>query len=242
MDTPYVREYHEDREITAWFLLDLSPSVDFGTVGGGPPEADRADRLRRRRSPGCSRGAATGSARWSTAAGRRARSPSASGRVAGPAPRRRPARASRGSTPRRAPTSRRSWSGPSHDQAALADRDRVRLHQRSPAGSGRSTSSTSATSCSPCASWTRASASCRTSGPVLVGGRGDRRAARDRHRRRRVPAAVRGAAADGARGRRRPRVRAGRRRGASRSRRTRTSCGAIVRMAAERRRRRRAVA
>ena len=32
MDTPYVREYHEDRELTAWFLLDLSPSVDFGTV------------------------------------------------------------------------------------------------------------------------------------------------------------------------------------------------------------------
>jgi uncharacterized protein (DUF58 family) len=32
MDTPYVREYTEDREINAWFLLDLSPSVDFGTV------------------------------------------------------------------------------------------------------------------------------------------------------------------------------------------------------------------
>ena len=32
MDAPYVREYMEDREITAWFLLDLSPSVDFGTV------------------------------------------------------------------------------------------------------------------------------------------------------------------------------------------------------------------
>jgi uncharacterized protein (DUF58 family) len=30
---PYIRQYHEDREITAWFLLDLSPSVDFGTVG-----------------------------------------------------------------------------------------------------------------------------------------------------------------------------------------------------------------
>jgi uncharacterized protein (DUF58 family) len=29
---PYVREFHEDREITAWFLLDLSPSVDFGTA------------------------------------------------------------------------------------------------------------------------------------------------------------------------------------------------------------------
>ena len=32
MGTPYVRQYHEDREINAWFLLDLSPSVDFGTV------------------------------------------------------------------------------------------------------------------------------------------------------------------------------------------------------------------
>ena len=32
MDAPYVRQYVEDREITAWFLLDLSPSVDFGTV------------------------------------------------------------------------------------------------------------------------------------------------------------------------------------------------------------------
>ncbi len=32
MGTPYVRQYHEDREINAWFLLDLSPSVDFGTA------------------------------------------------------------------------------------------------------------------------------------------------------------------------------------------------------------------
>lgn len=32
MDTPYVRQYVEDREITGWFLLDLSPSMDFGTV------------------------------------------------------------------------------------------------------------------------------------------------------------------------------------------------------------------
>ncbi len=32
MNTPYVRQYVEDREITAWFLLDLSPSVDFGTT------------------------------------------------------------------------------------------------------------------------------------------------------------------------------------------------------------------
>ena len=33
MNTPYVRQYIEDREISAWFLLDLSPSVDFGSVG-----------------------------------------------------------------------------------------------------------------------------------------------------------------------------------------------------------------
>jgi uncharacterized protein (DUF58 family) len=39
MDAPYVREYNEDREISAWFLLDLSPSVDFGSVD--------ADRLKR---------------------------------------------------------------------------------------------------------------------------------------------------------------------------------------------------
>jgi uncharacterized protein (DUF58 family) len=32
LDAPYVREFLEDREITAHFLLDVSPSVDFGTV------------------------------------------------------------------------------------------------------------------------------------------------------------------------------------------------------------------
>ncbi len=32
MDTPYVRQYVEDREVTAWFLLDLTPSMDFGAV------------------------------------------------------------------------------------------------------------------------------------------------------------------------------------------------------------------
>ena len=32
MGEPYVRQYIEDREITGWLLLDLSPSVDFGTA------------------------------------------------------------------------------------------------------------------------------------------------------------------------------------------------------------------
>ena len=46
MDTPYIREYVEDREITAWFLLDLSPSVDFGTAETRTAEAERPRRLR----------------------------------------------------------------------------------------------------------------------------------------------------------------------------------------------------
>jgi uncharacterized protein (DUF58 family) len=31
MNSPYTRQYTEEREITAWFLLDLSPSIDFGS-------------------------------------------------------------------------------------------------------------------------------------------------------------------------------------------------------------------
>lgn len=31
LDTTYVREYTEDRQFTAWFLLDLSASLDFGS-------------------------------------------------------------------------------------------------------------------------------------------------------------------------------------------------------------------
>ncbi|CCI54437.1 DUF58 domain-containing protein [Nostocoides jenkinsii] len=35
MDTPYVREYAEDRELTAWFVLDRSGSMAFGPQGRG---------------------------------------------------------------------------------------------------------------------------------------------------------------------------------------------------------------
>lgn len=31
VQTPYVRLYNEERDTTAWFLLDLSPSLDFGS-------------------------------------------------------------------------------------------------------------------------------------------------------------------------------------------------------------------
>ncbi|MDX1437403.1 MAG: DUF58 domain-containing protein, partial [Anaerolineales bacterium] len=30
MNSPFVRQYMEDRELTAWFLLDISPSMAFG--------------------------------------------------------------------------------------------------------------------------------------------------------------------------------------------------------------------
>ena len=32
LQTPHVRQFTEDREMTAWFLLDLSGSVDFGSM------------------------------------------------------------------------------------------------------------------------------------------------------------------------------------------------------------------
>lgn len=33
MQTPYVRQHEEDRELAAWFVVDLSPSVGFGSGG-----------------------------------------------------------------------------------------------------------------------------------------------------------------------------------------------------------------
>ncbi len=38
MNSPYVRQYIEDREITAWLILDLSPSIDFGTANSSKRE------------------------------------------------------------------------------------------------------------------------------------------------------------------------------------------------------------
>ena len=32
LNVPYVRQYIEDRDLTAWFMLDLSPSMAFGAV------------------------------------------------------------------------------------------------------------------------------------------------------------------------------------------------------------------
>src|SRR4051794_26989243 len=34
LQQPYVRQYTEDRELSAWFLVDLSGSIDFGSGEG----------------------------------------------------------------------------------------------------------------------------------------------------------------------------------------------------------------
>ena len=65
LQTPYVRQFTEDRELTAWFLLDLSGSVDFGS--DERHQAAVSDRLRRACWRACSRATATASARCSTA-------------------------------------------------------------------------------------------------------------------------------------------------------------------------------
>ena len=70
MQTPWVRLFIEDRDITAWFLLDLSPSVDFGTARGaeeGPP-----GRFHRRARAAAHAPRTTASGPWCSPAGRRA--------------------------------------------------------------------------------------------------------------------------------------------------------------------------
>jgi uncharacterized protein (DUF58 family) len=42
MQTPYIRQYTEDREVSAWFILDMSPSVDFGSLR---PEGEKRNVL-----------------------------------------------------------------------------------------------------------------------------------------------------------------------------------------------------
>ena len=100
MDTPYVREYVEDREITAWFLLDLSPSVDFGTAETERLKRTRADRLRDDARPAADAARQPGRRDLLRRPGR-ADDPGARRPDPGPAPGQRPARAA--ASARRAP-------------------------------------------------------------------------------------------------------------------------------------------
>ena len=106
MDTPYVREYHEDREITAWFLLDLSPSVDFGTVGRRAAQADRPDRLRDDPGPPADPARQPGRRRVLRRRGR-AHDPGPAAAASRCSASSRTCSASRGCPARRSPTSRR---------------------------------------------------------------------------------------------------------------------------------------
>ena len=103
MDTPYVREFLEDREITAWFLLDLSPSVDFGIGGVGAAEAERAGRRRDDAGPGADAAREQGGRRLLRVAGR-ADHPGAGWAGPGAAAHQRPADASAARGRRRSPT------------------------------------------------------------------------------------------------------------------------------------------
>ncbi|GAA4443490.1 DUF58 domain-containing protein [Phytohabitans houttuyneae] len=51
LDEPYVRQYTEDRELTAWLVLDRSASMRFGTASGRagsvPTSPERAGRRKR---------------------------------------------------------------------------------------------------------------------------------------------------------------------------------------------------
>ena len=42
LQQPYVRQFTEDRELSAWFLVDLSASVDFGSEPLHQARASRA--------------------------------------------------------------------------------------------------------------------------------------------------------------------------------------------------------
>ena len=169
MDTPYVREYHEDREITAWFLLDLSPSVDFGTVDDGPAEADRPDRLRDDAGPAADPPRQPGRRDLLRRPGRRARSRPRGGRVQVLRLDRRPARAAAPADARRSPTSTPLLdAGQQRDQAPLARRSSSPTSSASPAGSGRSTCSTGATRSSRSGSSTRARSTLPDVGPMIM--------------------------------------------------------------------------
>ena len=65
LQTPYVREYNEDREVTAWFLLDLS--ARRSTSARARCASARWRPISSRCSRAFSRATATASARCSTA-------------------------------------------------------------------------------------------------------------------------------------------------------------------------------
>ena len=229
LDEPYVRQYTEDRELTAWLLLDRS-RVDGGSA---PPERGKdvvLTELAVTPGPAARPAAATGSARCCStsgverviAAAHRPHPRAAPGPRAGQAGRPRRPRRARPPTSPRCCTLRRG-----HDPPALAWCSSSPTSSPATAGSGRWPAWPSATRWSPCAWSTRSSASCPTSALIVVedaetgeqvlvdtsdpcsGAASTPRSTRARTRSQRVDAPGRRAAARRLH-RRRPRRRAGR--------------------------------
>ena len=47
LQVPHVRQFTEDRELTVWFVLDLSASLDFGSVGNSSADGRESVRTKR---------------------------------------------------------------------------------------------------------------------------------------------------------------------------------------------------
>ena len=155
MDAPFVRQYTEDRELTAWLLLDRSPSMGFGPIDR-PKELVLCE-------------LATTFARLLTRGGNRVGAILYDNEIESTLP----PRSSRNQVlaltrnllrPPRANGAITDLAGLletalAHDPAALAGRADLRLHHARRAGSGRCCSSPNATRSSPSASSTPASSS-----------------------------------------------------------------------------------
>ena len=157
MDTPYVREYIEDREVTAWLLLDHSASMGFGPVDRqkdlvlAEVATTLALVLTRRRQPGghgrLRPGRRAHPARPRRAGTRSSRSPTCSSTGGTPARRRRTRRTAPRARRRRGRPAERTRAArhrPGRDAAPvrrdgpppLPRRRRLRLHQRARVGAG----------------------------------------------------------------------------------------------------------
>ena len=193
MDTPYVREYLEDRELTAWLLLDRSPSMGFGPADR--PEGARPHRARhharppahprrqpRRRDPLRQRGRA-----------RRRRRAAAATRCCALTRDLLRARARRAA--RSTDLAGLLDTARQHDQAPLAGRARLRLHQRAGLGAAAAAAGPAPRGGrDPPLRPARGRAARRRADRRR--GRRDRRAAVGRHQRPRVPPPARTSAGD----------------------------------------------
>ena len=169
MDVPYVRELPRGPRDHGWFLLDLSPSVDFGTAEATAGTSGACSSTSSPRWRGSSPGAATGWARSLYATARRAAHPGARRPPPGAPAHRGAASTSPAWPARRTPTSRRcSRRALRDDPAPLARRRRLRLHQPAGLGGAARASCSGATRCSPSGSYDPREVELPDVGPVIL--------------------------------------------------------------------------